>query len=59
MTVSQSAKPSSSDIAVTLKRLIALLELVTDNRKSMPGHLELHWVEGKQIWGLLWVRPDT
>lgn len=26
MTVAQSAKPSSSDIAVTLKRLIALLE---------------------------------
>ena len=33
--------------------------LVTDNRKSMPGHLELHWVEGKQIWGLVWVRPGT
>ncbi|MBD2184211.1 DUF5615 family PIN-like protein [Aerosakkonema funiforme] len=33
--------------------------LVTDNRKSMPGHLELHWAEGKQIWGLVWVRPAT
>ncbi|MFB2973914.1 hypothetical protein ACE1CD_33535 [Aerosakkonema sp. BLCC-F183] len=33
--------------------------LVTDNRKSMPGHLELHWAEGKQIWGLVWVRSGT
>jgi len=33
--------------------------LITDNRKSMPGHLKSHWVEGRHIWGLLWVRPKT
>jgi len=33
--------------------------LITDNRKSMPGHLESHWVEGGHIWGLFWVRPMT
>ena len=33
--------------------------LVTDNRRSMPAHLELHWQQGRQIWGLLWVRPNT
>lgn len=31
--------------------------LVTDNRKSMPGHLDEHWSVGGQIWGLLWLRP--
>ena len=33
--------------------------LITDNRRSMPGHLESHWVEGGHIWGLFWVRPQT
>jgi Domain of unknown function (DUF5615) len=33
--------------------------LVTNNRNSMPGHLEAHWAENKQIWGLFWIRPDT
>lgn len=33
--------------------------LVTDNRKSMPGHLEAHWASGGHIWGLFWVRPRT
>lgn len=33
--------------------------LVTDNRKSMPRHLESHWADGRQIWGLFWVRPGT
>lgn len=30
--------------------------LVTDNRKSMPEHLEAHWASGGHIWGLFWVR---
>lgn len=25
--------------------------LVTDNRASMPTHLEAHWSEGGYIWG--------
>ena len=33
--------------------------LITDNRKSMPGHLESHWASGGRIWGLFWVRPQT
>ncbi|MEP0885696.1 DUF5615 family PIN-like protein [Trichocoleus sp. ST-U3] len=33
--------------------------LVTDNRTSMPDHLEAHWADGGCIWGLLWVRPKT
>jgi len=33
--------------------------LITDNRKSMPGHLVDHWQEDKHIWGLFWVRPGT
>lgn len=33
--------------------------LVTDNRTSMPEHLEAHWALGGNIWGLLWVRPRT
>lgn len=33
--------------------------LVTDNRKSMPEHLETHWSTGRKIWGLFWVRPKT
>jgi hypothetical protein len=33
--------------------------LVTDNRNSMPGHLEDHWKMGGHIWGLFWVRPGT
>ncbi len=33
--------------------------LITDNRKSMPRHLEDHWSTKRIIWGLLWVRPKT
>jgi hypothetical protein len=33
--------------------------LITDNRKSMPGHLQDHWQNNQQIWGLFWVKKDT
>lgn len=33
--------------------------LITNNRSSMPEHLDNHWAERRQIWGLLWVRPGT
>jgi hypothetical protein len=33
--------------------------LVTDNRKSIPGHLEDYWATGGHIWGLFWVRPSA
>ncbi|MDF5728104.1 MAG: DUF5615 family PIN-like protein [Rhizonema sp. PD38] len=32
--------------------------LVTDNRKSIPRHLEEHWEAGGHIWGLVWLRPS-
>jgi hypothetical protein len=33
--------------------------LVTDNRKSMPGHLQAHWAAGGHTWGVFWIRPGT
>jgi len=38
---------------------VARRMLVTDNRASMPGHLTNHWASEGQIWGLVWVRPNT
>ena len=45
------------DVLIYLERSRRLL--ITDNRASMPGHLQDHWQRGKHIWGLLWVRPNT
>jgi hypothetical protein len=45
------------EVLVYLERSQRLL--VTDNRASMPGHLQEHWDSGHHIWGLLWVRPRT
>lgn len=33
--------------------------LVTDNRRSIPGHLKVHWAAGGHVWGIGWVRPQT
>ncbi len=33
--------------------------LVTDNRTSMPAHLQIHWADGGHLWGVVWVRPRT
>lgn len=33
--------------------------LVTNDRASMPDHLETYWAQGGQLWGLLWIRPRT
>ena len=33
--------------------------LVTNNRRSMPKHLQDHWAKGGHIWGLLWLRPSA
>jgi hypothetical protein len=33
--------------------------LVTDNRSSMPGHLNDHWQVNGQIWGVVWLRPSS
>ena len=42
------------DVLLYLERSQRLL--VTDNRASMPAHMEAHWAAGGQIWGLFWVR---
>ncbi len=33
--------------------------LLTDNRKSMPEHLEVHWNNNGFIWGLFWLKPKA
>ncbi|MDY6782514.1 MAG: DUF5615 family PIN-like protein [Cyanobacteriota bacterium] len=33
--------------------------LITDNRSSIPGHLEAHWAAGGQSWGVVWLRPSA
>ncbi len=33
--------------------------LVTNNRTSMPQHLEAHWAASGHIWGLFWLRPSA
>jgi hypothetical protein len=33
--------------------------LVTDNRSSMFDHLQAHWKNGNDIWGVVWVRPRS
>ncbi len=33
--------------------------LVTDNRTSMPEHLQEYWQTHQSFFGLFWVRPDT
>jgi hypothetical protein len=33
--------------------------LLTDNRKSMPEHIEAHWANDGFIWGLFWLRPKA
>ena len=33
--------------------------LLTDNRKSMPEHLQTHWASDGFIWGLFWLRPKA
>jgi hypothetical protein len=45
------------DVLVYLERSQRLL--ITDNRASMPEHLQAHWDAGHHTWGLLWVRPRT
>jgi hypothetical protein len=45
------------EVLIYLERSQRLL--VTDNRASMPGHLQEHWDGGRHIGGLLWVRPRT
>lgn len=33
--------------------------LVTENRRTIPGHLSAHFVAGRHIPGLLWIRPGA
>jgi Domain of unknown function (DUF5615) len=45
------------DILVYLQKSQRIL--LTDNRKSMPEHLQKHWVNNGFIWGLFWLRPQA
>ncbi len=45
------------DVLIYLERSQRIL--LTDNRKSMPEHLEAHWANGGFIWGLFWLRPKA
>ncbi|MBW4532941.1 MAG: DUF5615 family PIN-like protein [Pleurocapsa minor HA4230-MV1] len=45
------------DILIYLQRSQRIL--LTDNRKSMPEHLEAHWDNGSFIWGLFWLKPQA
>ena len=33
--------------------------LLTDNRKSMPEHIQNHWDSDGFIWGLFWLKPKA
>ncbi len=33
--------------------------LVTNDRKTMPGHLNAYRGAGRHHWGVLWVRPNA
>lgn len=57
--VGDSDAPSLGTLDPDILRYLELSQrlLVTDNRKSIPGHLEEHWAAGGHIWGLLWLRP--
>ncbi len=49
--------PDAPPLGTLDPELLRFLELsqrilVTDNRKSMPRHLEAHWEAGGHIWGL-------
>lgn len=33
--------------------------LVTDNRKSMPGHIEVFLAAGRHYAGVIWLRPNA
>jgi hypothetical protein len=33
--------------------------LVTENRRTIPGHLSAHFAAGRHIPGLLWIRPGA
>ncbi|NJL20983.1 MAG: DUF5615 family PIN-like protein [Leptolyngbyaceae cyanobacterium SM1_3_5] len=59
--VGEATAPSFGTTDPEILRYLELSQriLVTDNRASMPSHLEAHWSAGNRIWGLLWVRPET
>ncbi|MDV2995417.1 MAG: hypothetical protein N4J56_005071 [Chroococcidiopsis sp. SAG 2025] len=57
-------EPNAPDFGTLDPEILIYVEtsqrlLITDNRKSMPEHLEAHWAVGRTIWGLFWVRPQT
>jgi hypothetical protein len=33
--------------------------LITENRSTIPGHLDDHYAVGRHMPGLFWIRPQT
>jgi Domain of unknown function (DUF5615) len=56
--VGESNAPELGTLDPDVLRYLELSQrlLVTDNRTSMPAHLEAHWAEDRHIWGLFWLR---
>ena len=55
--------PDAPELGTLDPELLHYLELsqrllVTDNRSTIPEHLEAHWEAGYQIWGVVWLRPS-
>jgi hypothetical protein len=48
-----------SDPAILVYAEVNRLVLVTDNRKSMPGHVEAHWRAGRHHWGIFIVAKNA
>lgn len=48
---------SDSNILIYLQQSQRIL--LTDNRKSMPEHLQNHWASNGFIWGLFWLKPNA
>lgn len=56
--------PDTLPLATLDPELLRYLErsqrlLVTNNRTSMPQHLEAHWAGDEHIWGMFWLRPSA
>ncbi len=48
-----------SDSEVLCYLEISQRMLVTDNRSSMPGHIDEHRGRGGRHWGVAWIRPGS
>jgi hypothetical protein len=45
-----------SDLLIYLE--VSQRILITDNRSTIPAHLDEHWQAGRYVWGVIWLRPS-